>query len=88
MSRDHANMPGMEHPTKPGPAQTPAKPQITEHIDPVCGMKLEGQDGAGIAEYKGTTYYFDSEECMVKFNENPERYAGPSTEEEPGDHCK
>lgn len=30
MSQDHANMPGMEHPTKPGPAQTPAKPQKAE----------------------------------------------------------
>ena len=27
MSQDHANMPGMEHPAKPEPGQTPAKPQ-------------------------------------------------------------
>lgn len=61
---------------------------MAKHIDPVCGMPLEGQDGAGIAEYKGTTYYFDREECMVRFNEHPERYAGTSTKEELGDPRK
>ena len=29
-------------------------------------------------------YYFDSDECMSKFYENPEQYAGKSVEKEPG----
>ncbi len=48
---------------------------MAEHIDPVCGMSVEEKDAAGLAEYKGTTYYFESEDCITKFNEHPEQYA-------------
>lgn len=48
---------------------------MAEHIDPVCGMSVEEQDAAGFSEYKGTTYYFESEDCINKFNEHPEQYA-------------
>lgn len=43
---------------------------MAEHIDPVCGMSVEEKDAAGLAEYKGTTYYFESEDCITKFNEH------------------
>lgn len=55
---------------------------MTTHIDPVCEMQVEEKDAAGMAEHKGVTYYFDSEECMSKFNEHPEKYAGKSDKEE------
>lgn len=51
---------------------------MANHIDPVCRVQVDKQNTAGISEYKGTTYYFHSEECMSAFNQHPERYAqGP-----------
>lgn len=47
---------------------------MPDHIDPVCGMQLEEQHAAGMSEHKGISYYFDSEECMSKFNEHPEQF--------------
>lgn len=55
------------------------------HIDPVCGMRVEKTDAAGMYEHKGVMYYFDSEECMKLFYQDPERYAHKSGNEEPGD---
>ena len=43
--------------------------------DPVCGMKTEESDAAATSEYKGTTYYFCSEDCKEEFDEDPESYA-------------
>lgn len=48
---------------------------MAEHIDPVCGMSVEEKDAAGLAEYQGMTYYFESEDCITRFNEHPEQYA-------------
>lgn len=48
---------------------------MPDHIDPVCGMRVEEQQAAGMSEREGTSYYFDSEECMSKFNEHPKRFA-------------
>lgn len=47
---------------------------MNEHTDPVCGMKVDEQDAAGMMEYKGKIYYFDSEECASLFHQNPEKY--------------
>lgn len=47
---------------------------MNEHTDPVCGMKVDEQDAAGMMEYKGKMYYFDSEECASFFHQNPEKY--------------
>jgi len=58
---------------------------MTNHIDPVCGMPVEEKDAAGISEHDGVTYYFDSEECMSKFNQHPEQYPGKSGKEEISD---
>jgi len=49
---------------------------MASHIDPVCGHPVDDKDAAGSAEQDGVTYYFDSEECMIKFNLHPEQYAG------------
>ena len=43
--------------------------------DPVCGMLIEEKDAAGIAEYKGKTYYFHTTECNAAFLRSPEKYA-------------
>ena len=51
---------------------------MANHIDPVCEMQVEEKDAAGLSEHQGTTYYFDSEECMSKFNQHPEQYANKS----------
>lgn len=55
------------------------------HIDPVCDMQVEEKDAAGLSEHDGVTYYFDSEECMSKFNQHPEQYARKSDKEELND---
>ena len=55
------------------------------HIDPVCGMQVEKKDAAGEYEHDGVMYYFDSEECMKLFYQDPEQYVGKSEKEEPGD---
>ena len=55
---------------------------MANHIDPVCDMQVEEQNAAGLSEYEGTTYYFDSDECMSKFNQHPEQYADRSDKEE------
>lgn len=45
------------------------------HIDPVCGMRVEKTDAAGEYEHEEVMYYFDSEECMKLFYQDPEQYA-------------
>ncbi len=41
----------------------------------VCGTDIS-KDAAEIkTEYKGKTYYFDSEKCKAEFEKNPEKYA-------------
>ena len=45
-------------------------------IDPVCGMEIDSEDAAAEKEYRGTTYYFCSEECARKFGKEPEKFLG------------
>ena len=45
-----------------------------QHIDPVCGMTVEPDHAAGMAEHKGKTYYFCSASCLKKFKAEPQRY--------------
>ena len=57
---------------------------MATHTDPVCGMRgLEEKNAAGMSEHDGVTYYFDSEECMSKFNQQPERYAAKGGKAQP-----
>ncbi len=44
------------------------------HIDPVCGMEVEPDQAAGMAEHHGRTYYFCNPSCLKKFTADPERY--------------
>ena len=46
--------------------------------DPVCGMQVDEQNAAGQSDYQGQTYYFCSQGCKTKFDQNPEQFAGKS----------
>src|ERR1041384_4441208 len=46
-------------------------------IDPVCGMRIEADDAAAIAEREGQTYYFCSEACRNIFVSAPSAHAAP-----------
>lgn len=43
-------------------------------IDPVCGMPVETKHAAGMKRYKGTTFYFCSDQCRAAFARNPRKY--------------
>lgn len=44
------------------------------HKDPVCGMTVDPNRAAGKSEYQGSTYYFCSQGCKRKFDQNPKQY--------------
>jgi YHS domain-containing protein len=44
--------------------------------DPVCGMQVDEQNAAGQSQYQEQTYYFCSQSCKQKFDQNPQQYAG------------
>ena len=43
--------------------------------DPVCGMQVDEKKAPATSTYKGEHYAFCGQECKVKFDQNPERYA-------------
>jgi YHS domain-containing protein len=45
--------------------------QTAKAVDPVCGMQVDPAKAAGKSEYKGTTYYFCSDQCKKTFDANP-----------------
>ncbi|MBE0575620.1 MAG: heavy metal translocating P-type ATPase [Desulfuromonadales bacterium] len=49
--------------------------------DPVCGMDVTEQKAVGKARYAGETYYFCSEKCRTKFEDDPEKYLQAKTAE-------
>lgn len=53
---------------------TNMQPNPETNIDVVCGMKVEEGQAAGTSEYLGRTYYFCSEDCKHKFEQQPEFY--------------
>lgn len=48
---------------------------MATHKDPVCGMQVDEQKAAGQSQHQGQTYYFCSEDCKTKFDQNPQQYA-------------
>jgi P-type Cu+ transporter len=46
--------------------------------DPVCGMQVDERNAAGQAEHAGQRYFFCSQGCQKKFEQNPATYAGKS----------
>ena len=44
-------------------------------VDPVCGKQINAHHAAADTVYEGRTYYFCSEVCKARFDQNPEQYA-------------
>src|ERR1051325_6547770 len=53
-------------------------------VDPICGMSVEPEHTAGNYTYNGQTYYFCSQHCLAKFEENPEKFLKAATPEHTG----
>lgn len=53
---------------------------MTQVTDPVCGMTIDSASAAGESRYDGQTHYFCSAECKRRFDNEPARYAGGTTE--------
>lgn len=45
--------------------------------DPVCGMEIEVASAVARVEHKGTIYFFDTIECAMKFQVDPEVFTNP-----------
>jgi Cu+-exporting ATPase len=43
--------------------------------DPVCGMEIDPEAAFTVREHMGRNFYFCSEDCVVKFDSDPHRYA-------------
>jgi Cu(I)/Ag(I) efflux system membrane fusion protein len=55
---------------------------MTENIsqDPVCGLQVSVKKAVQSGRksvYEGKAYYFCTDECRAKFDENPGKYAAP-----------
>jgi len=50
------------------------------HRDPVCNMQVDEKNTAGQSNYQGQTYYFCSQNCKEKFDQNPQQYAKQGTQ--------
>ena len=75
----HGN-PAGEHPNHQGcgchPAakeSVPVPPSEKRYTDPVCGMRIAPDESMSFT-YKGTKYYFCSDDDLEKFKQNPEKY--------------
>ncbi len=49
--------------------------------DPVCGMAVDAKKAAATSTYKGKTYYFCSQSCKERFDQNPEAFIGTQNKE-------
>ena len=43
-------------------------------VDPVCGMRIDSEEAAGMIDYDGKTYYFCSQTCHDAFEADPTAY--------------
>ncbi len=57
------------------PANNQTKGGILMPIDPVCKMEIDKEDAGAETDYKGSKYYFCSEDCKESFDKAPEKYA-------------
>ncbi|KQC11475.1 MAG: hypothetical protein APR55_07675 [Methanolinea sp. SDB] len=48
-------------------------------MDPVCYVDVDEDTARFGSAYRGTDYYFCSDFCRKKFEENPEKYARLAT---------
>lgn len=54
--------------------------------DPVCLMEINKDEVKFVSEYRGQTYYFDSERCKQEFDDSPDEFVGTIPEKVYGDH--
>jgi len=52
-------------------------PTEDSHVDPICGMTVDGDSPRRFA-FDGETYYFCSDHCLRKFSADPARYVIPA----------
>jgi YHS domain-containing protein len=57
------------------PEERPPVEPISTLIDPVCGMRTPPSHTAGSLIYQEKTYYFCSNACLGKFQQDPTVYA-------------
>ncbi len=50
------------------------RPNMSQEIDPVCGMTVEPESAAAKREYAGKTYYFCNPGCAKAFDRTPEAF--------------
>jgi uncharacterized protein len=50
------------------------RPDMSQEIDPVCGMTVEPESAAAKREYAGKTYYFCNPGCAKAFDLKPENF--------------
>lgn len=43
-------------------------------VDPVCGMEINLENALERSEYQGQTFYFCSQQCRNKFDEDPAQF--------------
>ena len=48
------------------------KPKSSDHVDPVCGMKVSSD--LLKADYQGENYFFCSDHCKQQFEKDTETY--------------
>lgn len=54
-------------------------------VDPVCLNMINEQEANLKFDFRGNTYYFDSDRCKHVFEQDPSQYAALSAELEYGD---
>jgi len=48
--------------------------------DPVCGMQVDQNKAPATSTYQGQKYSFCGQDCKNKFDKEPQRYAGQSSQ--------
>jgi len=54
--------------------------------DPVCGTTVQGSADAFTSEYAGVAYFFDSADCLKRFNAEPDLFTVGPAEGQIADH--
>jgi len=58
-------------------------PGLPTSVDPVCGRRYARVDAPATREYRGETFYFDTEACAYSFDARPEEYRRHARAERP-----
>lgn len=57
---------------------------MRQETDPVCGMSVDPAHAAAESNYEGQRYFFCSENCRQRFEENPTSYTAGKSERSSG----